>query len=130
MNFRKAKRKASQVAGNREKLIQLVQAVALKLKNTESREDLVSKVREKINTLVRMVRAYIKGDYREIPWKSLTLITAGLIYFINPFDVIPDFIPFTGFVDDIALVMWIFNTLDKDIEAFREWEEETNTGNA
>ena len=29
---------------------------------------------------------------------------AALVYFINPIDIVPDFIPFTGFLDDAAMV--------------------------
>ena len=28
----------------------------------------------------------------------------ALLYFINPFDAIPDFVPFAGFVDDAAVI--------------------------
>lgn len=100
------------------------------MKNAESRSDLAAKGKEKINILLRMLKAYIRGDYRRIPWKTLTLITAGLIYFVNPFDLIPDFIPISGFVDDVALILWIFNTAAKDIEVFEEWEKNMQDGRA
>lgn len=128
MNFWKAKNKAKNVAANRDKLLKLIQAVGLKLKDAESRQDLVAKAREGINTFIRMLKAYVRGEYRQIPWKTLTLITAGLIYFVNPFDLMPDFIPISGFVDDVALIFWIFNRVGKDIDDFREWEENLETG--
>jgi len=130
MNFWKAKQRAKRVAVNRDKLLKLIQEVGLKLKNAESRSDLAAKGKEKINILLRMLKAYIRGDYRRIPWKTLTLITAGLIYFVNPFDLIPDFIPISGFVDDVALILWIFNTAAKDIEVFEEWEKNMQDGRA
>ena len=33
-----------------------------------------------------------------------TIAIAALVYFINPIDIFPDFIPFTGFLDDAAMV--------------------------
>jgi uncharacterized membrane protein YkvA (DUF1232 family) len=124
MDFRKAKSKAQRVAQNREKLMALLKAAMLKLQNTDDRHELISKAKTKLHTMVRMVKAYVKGDYKEIPWKSIVLVTAGLIYFVNPFDVVPDFIPVAGMLDDAALILWIFATIAKDMEAFEEWEED------
>jgi uncharacterized membrane protein YkvA (DUF1232 family) len=41
---------------------------------------------------------------RRVPWytKTLALMVAG--YALSPLDVIPDFIPVVGFVDDVILV--------------------------
>jgi uncharacterized membrane protein YkvA (DUF1232 family) len=127
MDFKKAKNKAQRIAGNREKLMALAKAVLLKLQTTEDRHELISKAKTKLHTLGRMVKAYVRGDYKDIPWKSIVLVTAGLIYFVNPFDVVPDFIPVAGMLDDAALILWIFATVAKDVEAFEEWEEDTTS---
>jgi uncharacterized membrane protein YkvA (DUF1232 family) len=127
MDFRKAKSKAQRVAQNREKLMALLKAAMLKLQNTDDRHELISKAKTKLHTMVRMVKAYVRGDYKEIPWKSIVLVTAGLIYFVNPFDVVPDFIPVAGMLDDAALILWIFATIAKDMEAFEEWEEDISS---
>ncbi len=41
---------------------------------------------------------------RRVPWytKTLALLVAG--YALSPLDIIPDFIPVIGFVDDVILV--------------------------
>ena len=52
---------------------------------------------------------------RETPFylKAATLFTA--FYLVNPFDIIPDLIPFVGWVDDLILVpmmvSWIVSRL-------------------
>ena len=49
--------------------------------------------------------------YYAIPKVSLTdkaIIWGSLGYFIFPIDVIPDFIPIIGYMDDIAVLMWAF----------------------
>lgn len=122
MDFKRAKSKAQRVAQNREKLIALIRAVVLKLQNTEDRHELIDKAKNKLYTLVRMLKAYIKGEYKGIPWKTIVLITAGLIYFVNPFDLVPDMIPVAGLLDDAAIILWIFTTIGKDVEAFDNWE--------
>jgi uncharacterized membrane protein YkvA (DUF1232 family) len=124
MDFKSAKSKAQWVAQNREKLIALIRAVVLKLQNTEDRHELIDKAKNKLYTLVRMLKAYVKGEYKGIPWKTIVLITAGLIYFVNPFDLVPDMIPVAGLLDDAAIILWIFTTIGKDVEAFDNWESE------
>ena len=67
-----------------------------------------------------MIRSYVKGDYREVSFKSILLIFAGLIYFINPFDLIGDFIPGIGYIDDISLILWIMKSVEDDVLRFKD----------
>ena len=65
---------------------------------------------ELVNTFIRMIKAYLQGTYREIPWKTLVLLSTGLIYFIMPLDLIPDFIPVVGYLDELILIpagLWV-----------------------
>jgi len=47
---------------------------------------------------------------------------AVLIYFLSPIDVIPDFIPVIGLLDDMALVAWFSSTLKDQLDKYAEWE--------
>ena len=38
-------------------------------------------------------------------------------------DLIPDFIPVAGIIDDVALIAWIYKSVQEDIEKFLEWEK-------
>lgn len=77
----------------------------------------------KLSLLGRLVKAYASGEYRAIPWKSLVSIVAVLLYFVNPIDLIPDFLPLIGLADDVALTLWLFNSVNKDLVAFEAWEK-------
>lgn len=43
---------------------------------------------------------------------------AAAVYLVNPFDIVPDFIPFLGWIDDIVIVplvvSWIVSRLPRD----------------
>jgi uncharacterized membrane protein YkvA (DUF1232 family) len=38
-----------------------------------------------------------------------------------PIDLMPDFIPGLGLLDDITLLGWVFNTLSKEIKEYEVW---------
>jgi len=121
-DFNSAKSKAKNIASDPNKLRSLLGNTIEKLKDVEGRQELYNDFIGKVTTFVRMIRAALKGEYKELPWKSILLIVAGLVYFVSPVDLIPDFIPMSGLVDDVSIIMWIFNTLQEDIENYSEWE--------
>lgn len=122
--FRKAERKATGIARNKDRLKNLVREVTEKIA-AELQDKLGSVgLSEKLNTLVRMIKAYIRGEYKIIPWKVLVSVAAALIYFITPLDLIPDFIPVTGFIDDFTVIIWVFKSFQSEIDAFLLWENE------
>jgi uncharacterized membrane protein YkvA (DUF1232 family) len=86
-------------------------------------------LRDDLPVLLRLARAWARGDYRRVPWKSLVLVVAGLLYFLAPVDAIPDFIPVLGYLDDAAVVAYILRSVRQDVRAFEVWEE-TGGGHA
>ena len=75
-----------------------------------------------IMTLVRLVRADVKGEYRDVPWETIALAIGALIYFISPIDAIPDFIPVVGYIDDAAVIGFVIASVYTDLNNFRDWE--------
>lgn len=61
------------------------------------------------------------GRYREYNGKMLLLIVALLIYVVSPFDIIPDWLPGIGFLDDAALIGYIVNIADRELERYYRW---------
>jgi len=122
-SFQNALRKATGMAKDPKKLSDLVSSVTDKMSDMDENKKRVNGFLERIRTMLRMLRAYISGEYRQIPWKSLLMIIGSLIYFMMPLDLIPDFIPVTGFADDISIIFLVFNAINEDIEAFLEYEE-------
>ena len=103
-----------------ERLLELVSSAQLKAVGKEKLAGLL----EPIGASFRLLKAYAKGEYRDISLESLALIVASIIYFVMPIDVIPDFIIALGFTDDAALLAWTFKSVAADIEKFLEWEKE------
>lgn len=85
----------------------------------------VAAAKEKLAVLGRLSGAYATGKYRTIPWKAVMTVLAAIIYFLNPIDLIPDFIPGVGLTDDFTVLLWVYNTLSSEIDKFLEWEKST-----
>jgi uncharacterized membrane protein YkvA (DUF1232 family) len=75
-----------------------------------------------LQTLLRLIRAYAKGEYRAVPSQKLVLIVAAILYFLTPIDVIPDFVIGLGYLDDAAVIAWVVNTVRSVLDDFLKWE--------
>lgn len=78
-----------------------------------------------IPIMISMVRAYIKKEYTEPPIASVVSIVATLIYFVNPFDLIPDGLLNVGLLDDALVVTACLTLVRTDIEDYRIWRKES-----
>ena len=120
--FDAALRHAGTVLGRRQRLIALAGKLAIKVKDIRWNEVRQHGVREKFETIVRMFRAYVSRRYTNIPWKAILLVTATIIYIVNPFDLIPDVLLGIGFTDDFGLLLMAYNSLHEELEKFITWE--------
>jgi uncharacterized membrane protein YkvA (DUF1232 family) len=77
----------------------------------------------KLVLLFAISKDYVNGDYTEIPKRSIIAILGGLIYFLSPVDVIPDFVPVLGFVDDIYVLNLVYRQVVKDLEKYKVWKD-------
>ena len=115
--------KAKKIINDDEKLKKLIEDVLKKHKEISSDKKTSAKLNDSLRLFIRIINAYTSKEYTYVPWKTICLIVAGLIYFIYPVDLIPDFIPVSGLIDDVALIAWIYESIQDDIEKFLEWEK-------
>ena len=73
--------------------------------------------------LVGVVKDYWAGDYREMPYLSIAAVAFALLYVLNPVDLIPDFIPVIGVMDDAAVVGVCLMMIEQDLHNYRAWKE-------
>ncbi len=55
------------------------------------------------------------------------LTCVAIIYFVNPFDLIPDLAPVAGYIDDAFVIAAVAAQVVADLEAFRGWEQSRAT---
>jgi len=80
-------------------------------------------LKEDLQLLRALSLAWFKGEYRQISSQALLMVVAALLYFITPFDAIPDWLVGVGFVDDLAVLAWIMRTWHGELEVFRAWRD-------
>lgn len=68
-----------------------------------------------------MITDYIKGNYK-VDWKTIAVITGAIIYFLAPLDLIPDFIPIVGYLDDLTVIKIALNMVKKDFDIYKTWK--------
>ena len=75
-----------------------------------------------VPVMVNMVKDYTRKKYRRVPLKTITMITAALIYLVNPNDAVPDYLPGVGYLDDAAVMNFVLVSVKEDVEKYKEWK--------
>ena len=119
--------RATKLLGTPFKVVAVLNETADKLAGKDSKDNKFKQLFEAALTLVRLVRYYISGDYREVATSTIVSGLAVLLYVLSPIDLVPDFIPVLGFLDDLSLVSWWVGKFQDEIVKFRTWETSRHT---
>ena len=77
---------------------------------------------DNIRTAYDMVSDSVAGKYKGISKGTLALLAGGLSYLALPLDLVPDFIPVAGWMDDAALLGWIFARCADEFKKYGDTE--------
>ncbi len=79
------------------------------------------KVMDDISVILDLIQDYCSGRYRQIPAWVVATLAFALLYFINPVELIPEFIPVVGYLDDIALLLLALRMTRRYVAAYKSW---------
>lgn len=116
--------KAKEIASSNDRIKNLIESVKEKLADVNKTIDGKQSFVSEIQLVMKMLKSHISGDYRAFSVRSILLLVFSLVYFIIPFDLIPDFIPALGFTDDISILLFVLKSIKDDIEDFKLWDGE------
>ena len=68
----------------------------------------------KLIYLALLLYYYLQSSH--ISTKDKAIIYGALGYFIFPFDIIPDYIPFIGYTDDLSILIYAYNKVKSKID--------------
>ncbi len=114
---------AENIARDPEEMDNLVDKSRRKMHKVKNKKISFKTFIPQLLTFQRMLKAYSRKEYPHVPWKSLLSIIGAILYFLNPLDLIPDFIPGIGLLDDITVLAWAYKSLGTDVARFEEWEQ-------
>lgn len=80
-------------------------------------------VYDEFKAMVRMLKAWMRREYTEVPKKTLIRALFSVLYFLLVVDAIPDFIPGIGLVDDLTVIAWVLKGIREDLRKFVSWEQ-------
>jgi len=117
-------RKAEQIKDSPGRIEALLYKVKTKISHNKRH---LERAGEQLQIMFRLVRSYASGQYRDIPATRVILIIAAFIYLVSPIDAVFDFMP-GGLIDDATVLLWLFDQLRTEMEAFVAWEESRDGG--
>jgi uncharacterized membrane protein YkvA (DUF1232 family) len=74
--------------------------------------------------LSAVIKDYWHGKYKRIPFWTFAAVVAALLYVLNPFDLIPDFIPLFGQIDDAAVIAACLLLVRQELRRYKQWKVE------
>lgn len=78
---------------------------------------------DRIQLLFSLVKDWSSGSYKSISKSAILAVIGGIIYFVSPVDVIPDWLAGLGMIDDAAVLGLIINQMDKELVRYNEWKK-------
>lgn len=104
-------------------ILQLLKQAAQRIRLYDNSKEMAQDLKERLLLLLRLVKAYVTGQYKDFSEKNLLLSIAALLYFISPIDFMADFLPVIGILDDLALLTWVVDNFKQELDAFQAWED-------
>jgi uncharacterized membrane protein YkvA (DUF1232 family) len=108
--------RAKSILKNSNDINQLADSAA---KEINSGKKQILHIRDELGLLISMLKTWVNGEYKEVPWTTLALCAGALIYFVNPLDAVPDLIPGAGFLDDATVIGFVLASIKQDIHNFK-----------
>ncbi len=94
-----------------------------KLKDKLNESTQLERFTTDIMLFISLIKDYYKGNYRSIPYKTISAGIVGLLYLLNPIDIIPDFVPFIGYIDDALILAFCLKLVENDLQKYQQWKK-------
>ncbi len=76
-------------------------------------------LQDNVHLMYRMFKDSISGNYK-LDSVTFAVIAVALLYFILPIDLVADYIPVAGYIDDAAIISMISGTLTSELNKYNE----------
>jgi uncharacterized membrane protein YkvA (DUF1232 family) len=69
-----------------------------------------------------VLRDFVNGSYRKLPWKAVAAVAAAAAYVLSPVDLIPDFLVPIGWTDDLLVLAMTYGLVKKELRDYCAWK--------
>ena len=114
--------KAKQIIDNPEK-VSAVLKKAVSLCDDLSNLRIIGKYFNEAALVCSMIDDYICKRYTQIPMATVITLLAAVLYFVSPIDIIPDFIPVIGHLDDMVIFAFVRDAAKADLKKYEKWKK-------
>ncbi|MBQ3136993.1 MAG: DUF1232 domain-containing protein [Clostridia bacterium] len=115
--------KAKQIIDNPEKVSAVLEK-AISLCDEIGQVRFIGKYFKDISLVCSMINDYICKRYTKVPVATVITLLAAVLYFISPVDIIPDFLPLIGHLDDMVVFAFVQDAAKIDLKKYEKWKKE------
>lgn len=119
--FARYRERARDLARSPDEVAALATAAAQKLARATGLPRRFRAVSEELSTFIALLKAWVNGDYRQVSTRTMVTVIAAVLYFVVPFDLVPDFIAAIGLLDDAAVIGYVIGVVREEIAEFERW---------
>jgi uncharacterized membrane protein YkvA (DUF1232 family) len=73
---------------------------------------------------ISLVKSFITKEYTEVPVKVIVTVVSAFIYLVKRKDLVPDYIPVVGYVDDVSVLGFALKFCEPELNAYKQWRDE------
>lgn len=86
-------------------------------------DDQLAEFMDDVKLFFMMLKDFFTKKYTEVPVGTIMAIVGSLLYVLSPIDIIPDFIPIIGYLDDAAVLALCMKFVKYDVDQYKAFKD-------